>query len=245
MIFLVTPRVCAEDNETLKIFKAMSDYLAAQNTISATFESDIEVITSELQKIQFSSSNQFVMTRPDKLRIGRTGGYADVELVYDGKILTILDKYRKVFAQADSPGSVDQLVDRLRTQYSIEAPFADLVRPNVYDELTQDVLIAEHIGRGVIDGVECEHLAFRNFDTDWQIWIDVGPRPIPRKYIITTKTMTGAPQYSLRIRDWQSNVPVTADKFAFQPPADAKKVEFTALSGIDEVPPGIAAGAKQ
>jgi hypothetical protein len=111
--------------------------------------------------------------------------------------------------------------------------------------LTQDVLIAEHIGRGVIDGVECEHLAFRNFDTDWQIWIDVGPRPIPRKYIITTKTMTGAPQYSLRIRDWQSNVPVTADKFAFQPPADAKKVEFTALSGIDEVPPGIAAAAKQ
>ena len=71
------------------------------------------------------------------------------------------------------------------------------------------------------------------------------PAPIPRKYIITTKTMTGAPQYTLRIRDWQSNTSVTADKFAFQPPADAKKVKFTALSGIDEVPLGVAAGAKQ
>ena len=33
------------------------------------------------------------------------------------------------------------------------------------DELTEDVLIAKRIGQGVVDGVECEHLAFRNFDT--------------------------------------------------------------------------------
>src|ERR1039458_8809958 len=29
------------------------------------------------------------------------------------------------------------------------------------------------------DGVECEHLAFRNNDVDWQIWIQLGSRPIP------------------------------------------------------------------
>jgi hypothetical protein len=39
---------------------------AGQKSISATFDS-----------------------RPDKLRIRRTGGYADVELSYDGKALTI------------------------------------------------------------------------------------------------------------------------------------------------------------
>ena len=241
----VAPRVHAQDNDALKILKAMSDYLASQNTISVTFDSDIEVITSELQKIQFTSTNQLVMTRPDKLWMSRTGGYADVELFYNGKIATIFDKYRNHFAQADAIGSVDQLFDRLSSRYSVEAPGADLLRPNVYAELARDVLIAKHIGQGVVDGVPCEHLAFRNFDTDWQIWIETGPRPIPRKYIITTKTMTGAPQYTLVIRDWHSNVPIAADKFAFQPPANAKKVALTALSGIDEVPPGVAAGAKQ
>ena len=39
------------------------------------------------------------------------------------------------------------------------------------------VLEAKHIGRGVVEGVECEHLAFRNLDTDWQIWVEVGDRP--------------------------------------------------------------------
>jgi len=55
----------------------------------------------------------------------------------------------------------------------------------------------------VVDGFECEHLAFRNDDTDWQIWIQVGDAPIPRKYVITSKTEEGAPQYTLVIRDWK------------------------------------------
>ena len=36
-------------------------------------------------KSNFASSGQIKLNRPDKLRIRRTGGYADVELVYDGK----------------------------------------------------------------------------------------------------------------------------------------------------------------
>ena len=102
--------------------------------------------------------------------------------------------------------------------------------------MTSDVIDAKHIGRGVIDGVECEHLAFRDLDTDWQIWIEVGARPIPRKYVITSKAEAGAPQYTLRIKDWGTDVP--ADAFAFKPPQDAKKIAFDALANIDEVPQG-------
>jgi Predicted periplasmic protein (DUF2092) len=101
-----------------------------------------------------------------------------------------------------------------------------------------DVLDAKHIGQGVIDGVDCEHLAFRNADVDWQIWVEVGARPVPRKYIITSKTITGAPQYTLRIKEWRADVPVAGDAFVFKPPADAKKVEVAALREIDEIPPG-------
>ena len=50
-----------------------------------------------------------------------------------------------------------------------------------------------YIGRGVVDGVEYEHLAARNLDTDWQIWIELGERPVPRKYVITSKTVAAAP----------------------------------------------------
>jgi len=225
-----------------KILKAMSDYVGSQKTISATFDADIEVVTPEVQKIQFTNSGQVLLSRPDKLRATRTGGYSDVELIFDGKTLTVLGKNLDAFTQVDSPGSIDQLIDRLRDQFSVAMPGADLLRSNSYDELMADVIDAKHIGRGVIDGVECEHLAFRNSETDWQIWVEVGSRPIPRKYVITSKAVGAAPQYTVRIKDWKTDVPIAANAFEFTAPAGAKKVDLAALSNIDEIPHGIAAG---
>src|SRR5258708_39672499 len=63
----------------------MTDYTAAQKSISATFDSDIEVVTPELEKIQFTSSGKLQLTRPDKLRIRRTGGYFCQALEFIGK----------------------------------------------------------------------------------------------------------------------------------------------------------------
>jgi hypothetical protein len=92
------------------------------------------------------------------------------------------------------------------------------------------------IGRGVVDGVECEHLAFRNVDTDWQIWVELGARPIPHKYVITSKAVTGMPQYTLRIKEWRTDFPT--DAFAFKPAQGAQKVALEALADTDEVPQG-------
>jgi hypothetical protein len=228
-----------------KILKSMSDYVSSQKVISAKFDTDIEVITPDLQKIQFASSGQLLLSRPDKLRATRTGGYADIELVFDGKTATMFGKNINAFAQLDAPGSIDQLFDRLRNQSSAELPGADLLLSNAYDVLMSDVIEAKHIGQGVIDGVECEHLAFRNLDTDWQVWIEVGPRPIPHKYVITSKAVTGGPQYTLRIKEWKTDAQVGADTFIFKPSADTKKIEFKALSEIDEIPAGVVPGGKK
>jgi hypothetical protein len=230
-------------DDAAKILKAMSDYVGSQKIISATYDSDIEVITPDLQKIQFASSGQVLLSRPDKLRATRTGGYSDVELVFDGKTANAFGKNINAFAQLDMPGSIDQLLDRLENQSSLALPGADLLLSNAYDVLMSGVLDAKHMGQGVINGVECEHLAFRNADTDWQLWVEIGPNPIPRKYVITSKAVTGGPQYTLRIKDWKTDAQVGADAFTFKPPADAKKVDVKALREIDEVPPGVVAMA--
>ena len=120
----------------------------------------------------------------------------------------------------------------------------DLLLTNAYDELMANVLDAKHIGQGVVDGVECEHLAFRGTDTDWQIWIETGARPIPRKYVITSKTLAGAPQY---IKDWNTDAIADASAFVFKPPADTAKASLSPenMSEFDEIPPGTAPGAKK
>ena len=99
-----------------KILKGMADYLAGQKSLSAKFDSDIEAITPELQKIQFTSSGEMKMNRPDKLRIRRTGGYADVELVYDGKTVSLHGNNAKSYVQADMAGTIDQMINTLQSR---------------------------------------------------------------------------------------------------------------------------------
>jgi len=237
----------ARADDSTKILKSMSDYLANQKTLSANFDSDIEVITPELQKIQFTSSGQMKLSRPDKLRVKRTGGYADVELVYDGKTISLYGNNLKAYAQADMPGTVDQMIDALQMKTGAGLPGTDLILSNSFDELTANAIDAKHIGQGVVDGVECEHLAFRTPEVDWQIWVETGAKPVPHKYVITSKTLAGAPQYTLRIRDWKTDAFADADTFVFKPPAGAAKVDLEsgAIAELDELPPGVPAGVKK
>ncbi|MET4690888.1 hypothetical protein ABIA19_006149 [Sinorhizobium fredii] len=226
----------AEEADARKVLKAMSDYVTGQQHVQLKYDVDIEVITPHLEKLQFASSGEAALSRPDKLRVTRTGGYTDVELVFDGKTVSVLGKDSNTFAQIELPGSLDQMIDRLRAEHSIEMPGADLLLSNMYDELIAGVIEAKHIGHGVVDGIECEHLAFRNQETDWQLWVERGPAPIPRKYVITSKTMAAAPQYTLRIKSWDTDTPPDAKSFAFAPPQGAKSVEFNALADVGELP---------
>jgi hypothetical protein len=232
----------ADDGDPRKILKAMSDYMAAQKSLSVRYDADIEIITPDLQKIQFTASGDVLVDRQGGLRATRTGGYADVELVFDGKAVIVHNRPAKAFTRIEAPGTIDALVERLRTEHGVEIPGADLLLSRSFDQLTEDVMDAKHVGLGVIDGVECEHLAFRNQDTDWQLWVETGSRPIPRKYIITSKAVAQAPQYTLRIKELRTDVTPDAGAFVFKAPEGVKQVALDALGDIDEVPPGISAG---
>ncbi len=236
------PLTQAREGDAKAILKSMTDYVGAQTSLEFSFDSSIEVITPELEKIQFTNSGGALLSRPDKLRAHRVGGYADVELVFDGKTVSVLGKSRNVYAQFDGPESVDALIEALRAGHGIALPGADLLLTNAYAVLTDGILEAKHIGRGVIDGAECEHLAFRNRDTDWQLWVEVGDRPIPRKLVITSKTLNSAPQYTLQVKGWKTGVTPAADAFTFTPPKDARKLAADELVDLDELPPDAATG---
>ncbi|OPX94189.1 MAG: hypothetical protein A4E58_02624 [Syntrophorhabdus sp. PtaB.Bin006] len=239
------PCALAQGSDAKSVLKSMSDYVSSQKTIELTFDSDIEVITPQLEKIQFTNSGEVLLSRPNKLRAHRVGGYADVALFFDGKTVSVYGKHINGYAQFDAPGTVDQLIETLRQGYGVALPGADLLLSNSYDVLVAGVKEAKYIGRGVIDGLECEHLAFRNFDTDWQLWVEAGKRPIPRKMVITSKTLNNAPQYTLRVKGWKTGVKPAQDAFAFAPPAKAEKLSSDALIDLDELPQSEPKGGNQ
>lgn len=235
----------ASENKALVLLKAMSDYVGSRQTIQLSFDSDIEVITPRLEKIQFTNSGEALVSRPDKLRAHRAGGYSDVSMFFDGKTVNIYGKHINGYARLDAPGTIDQLIHALRQGHGVALPGADLLTTDSYETLSAGILEAKYIGHGVIDGKDCEHLAFRNADTDWQLWIQTGKAPIPRKMVITSKTLNSAPQYTLRIKRWQTDVAPGADAFAFTPPEGAELLDPNALIELDELPQGAPHGGEK
>src|SRR6267142_80298 len=146
-VLLLATASAARADDSANILKSMTDYLGTQKSLSASFDSDIEIITPELQKIQFASSGQMKLSRPDKLRIRRTGGYADVELVYEGKTVSLYGNNAKAYVQADAPGTVDQLVDAIQARVGGAMPGTDLLLSDAYDVLTSDVIEGHHVGQ--------------------------------------------------------------------------------------------------
>lgn len=240
-----SPAAKADEAEAKSLLKAMSDYLAAQTSMSFVYDTNLEVVTKDHQKFLLASSGAMDVTRPDKFRGTRHGGFADVEIVFDGKTLTLLGKDANLYTQVEIPGTLDHLVDELRNKYQRPVPGADLLLSNVYDELMLDVTDVKDLGSGVIGGMECDHLAFRKKDVDWQIWIAQGEHPYPCRYVITAKEVDQSPQYSIQISGWKTGSEVAADDFAFKAPDGARQVDLKELVDIDELPTHLSPGGGQ
>jgi len=226
-------------------FKAMSDYLGAQKAMSFDYDVNLELVSTQQQKIALVSSGTMTLNRPDKVHLTRTGGFANVEMVFDGKTLTLLGKNTNLYTQLDAPGTIDQLVDVLRDKYHRPVPAADLLMSDPYKELMPEVNDAKDLGAGVIHGVECDHLAFRTKEVDWQIWIAQGARPYPCRYVITSKKVTGWPQYTLDIWAWKTGAEVVSDSFKLEIPASAKKLMPSEVPELNDIPSHFTAkGAK-
>jgi hypothetical protein len=118
LVALGTPSGARADEADAKtLLKAMSDYLAAQKVISFGVDTNFEIVTKEQQKLAFASSGTITLNRPDKIRVTRSGGFADVEMLFDGKTLTLLGKTANVYTQIDAPGTIDHLIDESRDKH--------------------------------------------------------------------------------------------------------------------------------
>jgi len=221
--------------EADEILRSMSVYLAGLPAFSVTGDVDNEIIDQDGQKLQWSSFATLIVERPGKLYLTRKGAFADVTLIFDGKTLTLHSKKPNVYAQLESPGTIDDAIRNLESETGLDLPGADLLFSDPYAILASGVLSSAYLGVGYVNGIECHHLAFRKAKVDWQLWVQVGDAPLPMKYIITTKWMTGAPQYALRLRDWNTKPQIEANRFTFSAPEGARRLETIPVSETGEI----------
>ena len=216
--------------EAEKLLRRMSDYLKGLQKFTVRTENTIEAVLTSGQKLQFASPAMASVWRPNRLHADRKGDIVDQEFFYDGKNLTLYNPKENLYATTAAPPTIDAMLDFAREKLDVIAPGAELMYSNAADRMLKESSSGFVVGPGVVAGVKTTHLAFRGAEVDWQIWIEDGSKPLPRKFILTSKKVTGEPQFTILMRSWDSNPKLTEKEFTFTPPKGAKKIEFLALT---------------
>jgi hypothetical protein len=207
------------------VLRSACEFLAHTPAFSLKAEIWREHVDEAGQKIQFSRTVTMDVKRPDGLRLEISSPLAARGFWYDGKTLTILDRKHNWYSNTNMPATLDAAVDAAHDQ-GIDLPLIDLAMSDPYANATGKVEQGKYYGLATVMGVPCHHLAFTQENVDWQVWVEDGPQPLIRKFVITYKNEPGAPEFTAFITRWNMTDRIADSDFVFERPSGATKIDM-------------------
>lgn len=217
------------DPEAMVILQRAAQHMADAERFSVTIRDGYDAVQANGQKIEFGDRRQVLVNRPNQLRVEveRSDGKRST-VVFDGKDLTAYDHTNNVYARSAIAGDVDAAIKHFVRDLRMRLPLAMLMVRQFPTELERRVQQLDYVEETSLSGAPSDHLAARSADVDFQIWIAQGDKPLIQRVVLTYKLDEGAPQFWAEFSDWNFSPAVPAGKFEFQPPADAKPIQFLA-----------------
>jgi hypothetical protein len=209
--------------QAMDALKKMGGYLRSLKAFQVDAVTSSEDVLEDGQKVQFDGVTSILARMPDRLRISVDSDRRDRLWVYDGKQFTMLARRVNYYATIPAPATIGQLADMMDEKYDMQLPLEDLFRWGGAQSQDAAITSAMFIGPSEIDGVTCGHYAFRQQGLDWQVWIQLGDYPLPRKLVLTTLTDEARPQYVATLT-WNLAPSFNDAAFTFEPPKGAGKV---------------------
>jgi len=202
----------------------MGDYIKALKTFSIQAETSTDEVLMAGPKVQYGGSVDLTYQSPDKLRMRVIrDDMDDQQFFYDGATLTFWVPAQKVYASVPMTGLVPDTIATVESKYDVSFPLGDLLSRAARKELMKGVEAGIVVGTGRVNGVECDHLGFHQAGADWQLWIEKGDRPLPRKLVITTLTEPSQPQHEV-VMTWNLTPAASDNNFSFAPPEGAQRI---------------------
>lgn len=212
--------------EALSRLKAMSDLLKGTPSFTFTVVTDREQPSVNGQLLDFFTVSKVAVSRPNHVRVETEGDRLGASLWYDGKTVTIHSDKSSFYGQTPAPPTIDETLQLLMDRFQMPLPVAGFLLRDPYARMMEGVKTAFDAGAAPVDGVACMHIAFSEEEADWQVWIEEGAKPLPRRIAVTYKKVAGAPRIVAALSDWNLAPTIPAGEFTFVPPAGATKVDW-------------------
>jgi hypothetical protein len=213
------------DPAAVAALERMGAYLRSVKTFRVMATTSRDRVLEDGQLIKVQGKVDTLAQFPNHLRVDVVNDRKQRLYLYDGKSFTLYGKATQYYATVPAPPTIAELANVLADKYDIELPLTDLFRWGTERVNPSDLLAAVDVGPSEVEGTSCEHYAFRQEEVDWQVWIQKGDFPLPRKIVITTMTDEARPQYSA-VYTWDLAPSFSDATFTFDPSEDAKRINF-------------------
>jgi hypothetical protein len=211
------------DPDAIDAVKKMAAYLHTLKSYQIIDDVTQDDVLDDGLIVQSNSKVDYLLARPNRMRVEVTSDEKHRLYLYDGKNFTVWARIVNYYATVPAPPTIGELFEDVTDKYDIELPLYDLYNWGNKDEDINKIKTAIDIGPSAVNGVTCEHYAFHQEGVDWQLWIQLGEFPLPRKLVITTLTDDARPQHSDTLT-WNLAPSFNDGAFAFDPPQDAKRI---------------------
>lgn len=225
------PRASCEKNQAvIRRLGEMGTFLREQRTFSVRSETTTDEVLENGQKIQLAATGELEVRRPDRLHATFSSDRREREFFYDGRTFTVYGPTNGYYATVAAPSTIDATLGEISERYEIEFPLVDLFLWGTPRSDLDQLTCATFVGPAKIDGTTTDHFAFRQAGLDWQIWIEQGPRPLPRKLVLTTTDDPARPEHSMAL-EWNLTPKVDPQAFIFKPPRTATRIGIVDRGG--------------
>ena len=217
------------DPDAMDALNKMGTYLRSLKAFQVDSESSNDDVLDDGEIITDTRSSTLLAVAPNLLRAELKGDDRNTFLFYDGKNFTVYGKLVNYYATVPAPPTIRELVDKVDSEYGIEIPLADLFKWGTDESTIKKITSAIDVGPSSVQGITCEHYAFRQEGIDWQIWIQLGDFPLPKKFVIRTLTDDARPQHTSTLT-WNLAPSYNEAAFTFDPPQGAERIPLKDLN---------------
>ncbi len=213
------------DPSAVQAMKNMSAYLRTLQRYEVSLDLTGERVLSDGQKLMHSASADVEVTQPNRIKASTATATSRRVLSFDGKKVSLLFPDSNYYSSVDYSGTVGDLVNKLKTDFGVELPAADLFVWGTSAAPFDNLQSAMNAGQAIVGGTLCDQYAFRQPGIDWQIWLSAGANPLPMKLVVTSLQDDARPQSVTEFR-WNLKPAFKDSAFTFVPPAGAKAINM-------------------
>ena len=167
--------------------------------------------------------------RPNRMLVDLTGDDGSGKLAFDGKTLTLFSVQDKKYASMSVPEgtTIDGMLKEAVGRYGVDFPLADFLSEAPNKAFLTGVTSGRVVNTVTIDGAPYDHLFFSQPPgIELELWLSKNEQSLPRRLIVTYRSLPGQPNFIAEFSDWNFNVHTSDPEFVFQPPADAVQVSL-------------------